>query len=194
MYEYVKGQLAELTPTYAVVEVAGLGYMVNISLQTFSKLTDQKEVTLYLHQQIREDAHLLYGFCDKEERELFRLLISVSGVGASTARIMLSSLTGGELTGAIATGNIAVLKGVKGIGLKTAERIVVDLKDKVTKVAAGAGASSFINVNSLCAEAVAALLALGFPKPATEKAVDAAFKQNGSANVESLIRAALQRL
>ncbi|MDR1226281.1 MAG: Holliday junction branch migration protein RuvA [Prevotellaceae bacterium] len=194
MYEYIKGQLAELTPTYAVVDVSGLGYMVNISLQTFSKLADQKEVMLYIHQQIREDAHLLYGFCDKEERELFCLLISVSGVGASTARIMLSSLTGGELTGAIATGNIAVLKGVKGIGLKTAERIVVDLKDKVTKVAAGASASSLASVNSVCTEAAAALLALGFPKPATEKAVDAAFKQNGSLNVETLIRAALQKL
>ena len=195
MYEYVKGQLTELTPTYAVVEAANVGYFVNISLQTYSQLSEGKEVLLYLHQQIREDAHVLYGFIDREERELFRLLISVSGVGAATARIMLSSLRSNELTTAIATGDVAVLKSIKGIGLKTAERIVVDLKGKALKplgVSGVEGAASAFGAASK--EAIAALLALGFPKANTEKAVEAAYKQNNAQSVEELIRNALQRL
>ena len=142
MYEYIQGTVAALTPTFAVVEAGGIGYFINISLQTYTRLTDRREAHLYLHQQVREDAHVLYGFADADERELFRMLISVSGVGAATARIMLSSLSSGDLTNAIAVGDVAVLKSIKGIGLKTAERIVVDLKGKARK-AAGAGAAGF---------------------------------------------------
>ncbi|MDR3328491.1 MAG: Holliday junction branch migration protein RuvA [Prevotellaceae bacterium] len=192
MYEYVKGALAELTPTCAVVEAAGVGYFVNISLQTYTKLADSKEARLYLHQQVREDAHVLYGFADKDERELFRMLISVSGVGAGTARIMLSSLSSSDLTTAIATGNVAVLKSIKGIGLKTAERIVVDLKGKSLK--AGATVELGGALATAAKEATAALLALGFPKAATEKAVEASSKQSSQQSVEDLIRGALQRL
>ncbi|HNY09805.1 MAG TPA: Holliday junction ATP-dependent DNA helicase RuvA, partial [Tenuifilaceae bacterium] len=124
MYDYIVGKLAELTPTHAVVEVGGLGYHVNISLQTYSAINGMNEVKLYLHQVIREDAHLLYGFFEPKEREIFRLLISVSGVGASTARLILSSLNADELQAAILTENINLIKQVKGIGLKTAQRIV----------------------------------------------------------------------
>lgn len=195
MYEYVKGQLSELTPTYAVVEAAGMGYFINISLQTYSQLAEGKEVLLYLHQQVREDALVLYGFFDKEERELFRLLISVSGVGAATARIMLSSLRSNELTTAIAVGDVAVLKSIKGIGLKTAERIVVDLKGKALKPTGAGGAdAASVGFGAATKEAIAALLALGFPKANTEKAVEAAYKQNNRQSVEELIRNALQRL
>jgi Holliday junction DNA helicase RuvA len=192
MYEYIKGTLAALTPAYAVVEAGGVGYFINISLQTYTQLTDSREAQLYLHQQVREDAHVLYGFADADERELFRMLISVSGVGAATARIMLSSLSSGDLTTAIAVGDVAVLKSIKGIGLKTAERIVVDLKGKSLK-AAGAGEVG-VPTAGVRKEATAALLALGFPKAATEKAVEAVFKQNNRQSVEELIRGALQRL
>jgi len=194
MYEYVKGQLTELTPTCAVVEANGMGYFINISLQTYSQLSENKEVMLYLHQQVREDAHVLYGFANKEERELFRLLISVSGVGAATARIMLSSLRINELTTAIAVGDVAVLKSIKGIGLKTAERIVVDLKGKALKPMSGGADLATATFGTAAKEAIAALLALGFPKANTEKAVEAAYKQNNQQSVEELIRNALQRL
>ncbi|MDR3367495.1 MAG: Holliday junction branch migration protein RuvA [Prevotellaceae bacterium] len=196
MYEYIKGALTSLTPTCAVVEAAGIGYFVNISLQTYTRLADSREAQLYLHQQVREDAHVLYGFADADERELFRMLISVSGVGAATARIMLSSLNSGDLTTAISTGDVAVLKSIKGIGLKTAERIVVDLKGKSLK-AVGAGEAGLPGVavaSGVRKEATAALLALGFPKAATEKAVEAVFTQNNRQSVEELIRGALQRL
>lgn len=195
MYEYIQGTVAALTPTFAVVEAGGIGYFINISLQTYTRLTDRREAHLYLHQQVREDAHVLYGFADADERELFRMLISVSGVGAATARIMLSSLSSGDLTNAIAVGDVAVLKSIKGIGLKTAERIVVDLKGKSLKAA---GASEAGTTGAPAAgvrkEATAALLALGFPKAATEKAVEAVFKQDNRQSVEELIRGALQRL
>jgi Holliday junction DNA helicase RuvA len=196
MYEYIKGTLAVLTPAYAVVDAAGIGYFINISLQTYTRLSGINEpVQLYLHQQVREDAHVLYGFADADERELFRMLISVSGVGAATARIMLSSLNSSDLTTAIATGDVAVLKSIKGIGLKTAERIVVDLKGKTLKAAGAAGAGfTGSPANSVHREATAALLALGFPKAAIEKAVDAVFKQDNRQSVEALIRGALQRL
>jgi len=195
MYEYVKGTLAELTPTCAVVEAGGVGYFINISLQTYSQLVEGKEAMLYLHQQVREDAHVLYGFADREERELFRLLISVSGVGAATARIMLSSLRSTELTTAIAVGDVAVLKSIKGIGLKTAERIVVDLKGKALKpLSSGGSEAAAVTFGAATKEAIAALLALGFPKANTEKAVEAAYKQSNQQSVEELIRNALQRL
>ncbi|MDR0414449.1 MAG: Holliday junction branch migration protein RuvA [Prevotellaceae bacterium] len=195
MYEYIKGTLAELTPTYAVVEAAGIGYFISISLQTYTQLSGSNAAHLYLHQQVREDAHVLYGFADTDERELFRMLISVSGVGAATARIMLSSLSSGDLTTAIASGDVNVLKSIKGIGLKTAERIVVDLKGKSLKSSGGAAGGVIASpADSVRKEATAALLALGFPKATTEKAVDAVLKQNNRQSVEELIRGALQRL
>jgi Holliday junction DNA helicase RuvA len=194
MYEYIKGTLATLTPAYAVVEAAGIGYFINISLQTYTQLSDSSAAQLYLHQQVRDDAHVLYGFADADERELFRMLISVSGVGAATARIMLSSLSSGDLTTAIAAGDVNVLKSIKGIGLKTAERIVVDLKGKSLKASAAGGGLTGTPTDSVRKEATAALLALGFPKATTEKAVDAVFKQNNRQSVEELIRGALQRL
>ncbi|MDR3297450.1 MAG: Holliday junction branch migration protein RuvA [Prevotellaceae bacterium] len=194
MYEHIKGTLAELTPTYAVVEAAGFGYMVNISLQTYSRLSEKQEAMLYLHQQLREDEQILYGFADKDERKLFRLLISVSGVGAATARIMLSSLSSVDLANAIAVGDVKTLKSIKGIGLKTAERIVVDLKDKTLKAAGVEQGSIYAATASACQEATAALLSLGFPKSNVDKVVDALYKQNNRQSVEELVRGALQRL
>lgn len=195
MYEYIKGTLASLTPTCAVVEAGGIGYFINISLQTYTQLTPGCAAQLYLHQQVREDAHVLYGFAEADERELFRQLISVSGVGAATARIMLSSLSSGDLTGAIVAGDVAVLKSIKGIGQKTAERIVVDLKGKSLKApGAGEAGPAGAAAAGVRKEATAALLALGFPKAATEKAVEAVLKQDNRQSVEEVIRGALQRL
>ncbi|GHU96345.1 Holliday junction ATP-dependent DNA helicase RuvA [Bacteroidia bacterium] len=139
MYEYISGKITELTPTYVVVETGGVGYYIYVSLQTYGQLGSKTEARLFVHQQIKEDAHVLFGFAERRERELFRLLVSVSGVGPSTAQLMLSALSSDELTTAIATENVAVVKSVKGIGQKTAERLIVELKDKILKVSAGAG-------------------------------------------------------
>ena len=136
MYEYIKGKIAELTPAYVVIEAGGIGYLLQISLQTYTALSNAVETTLYIHHIVREDAQIFFGFHQQKERELFRLLISVSGIGANTARIMLSSYSVEEMVQIIATGNIAALKNVKGIGTKTAERAIVDLKNKVLNVAA----------------------------------------------------------
>ena len=130
MYEYIKGSLTDAAPTYAVVECGGIGYYVNISVNTYSQIAGAKEVVLFLHLIVREDVHLLYGFASKEERALFRQLISVSGVGANTAGVMLSSMTVNEIAGAIMTENVNAIKSVKGIGLKTAQRVIIELKDK----------------------------------------------------------------
>ena len=194
MYDYIVGKLAELTPTHAVVEVGGLGYHVNISLQTYSAINGMNEVKLYLHQVIREDAHLLYGFFEAKEREIFRLLISVSGVGASTARLILSSLNADELQAAILTENINLIKQVKGIGLKTAQRIVVDLKDKV--VGDDFASKQFMPAahNTSRDEALSALVMLGFSKSATEKVLDQIIREGGELTVEGLIKSALKRL
>ncbi len=194
MYDYIIGKLAELTPTHSVVEINGLGYLVNISLQTYSAINGKNEVKLYLHQVIREDAHLLFGFYEAKEREIFRLLISVSGVGASTARLILSSLTADELRAAILTENINLIKQVKGIGLKTAQRIVVDLKDKV--VGDDFASKQIIPAahNTSREEALSALVMLGFSKPATEKVLDQIIRESGGGVVEELIKSALKRL
>ena len=137
MIDYIRGSVTELTPTFLVIETGGIGYLVNISLSSFSKLEGRKEFRILIHEVIREDAHQLFGFADNEEREIFRHLISVSGVGANTARMMLSSLSPAEIEKAIMSSDVNVLKGVKGIGLKTAQRIIIDLKDKMGKHAAG---------------------------------------------------------
>jgi Holliday junction DNA helicase RuvA len=194
MFEYIKGPIAELTPTFVVVDSVGVGYYVNISLQTYSNFEGKKEVLVYLHQVVREDAHLLFGFASKDERELFRLLISVSGVGANTARVILSSMSAPEIQKAIQNADINALKQIKGIGLKTAQRIVVDLKDKVFGKDIGS-AQLFLNTNNTTrGEALSALVMLGFSKSAVEKVLDQLLKEEGSQSVEGLIKLALKRL
>ena len=194
MFEYLKGSIAELTPAYVVVECAGVGYYINISLQTFSSLEGKSDVHIYLHQVVREDAHLLYGFASKEEREFFRLLISVSGVGANTARVILSSMSTAEIQKAIMQENTNALKQIKGIGLKTAQRIIVDLKDKISGVDAGSiEIISSVN-NTTRQEALSALVMLGFAKAAADKVLDQIIKSEGNLPVEGLIKSALKRL
>ncbi|MBP3354087.1 MAG: Holliday junction branch migration protein RuvA [Bacteroidales bacterium] len=193
MIEYIKGKITELTPANAILESYGIGYNLSISLTTFSLLKEGEDVKLYVYEAIREDAHLLYGFVNKRERELFTLLISVSGVGPNTARIILSSFTPEELENIIASGNVGLLKGVKGIGSKTAERIIVDLKDKI-KV----GDSTFIigtrAEQEVQEETVAALVMLGYPQPAAKKVVQKLSKENPNYKVEELVKAALKAL
>ncbi|MBQ3576244.1 MAG: Holliday junction branch migration protein RuvA [Bacteroidales bacterium] len=193
MIEYLKGKITEITPANAVIECYGVGYDVNISLTSYSLLKEGEECKLYIYEAIREDAHLLYGFVKKQERELFILLISVSGVGPNTARIILSSFTPSELENVIASGNVGLLKNVKGIGTKTAERIIVDLKDKI-KV----GDSTFIigtrEEQEVQEETIAALVMLGYPQPAAKKVVQKISKENPAYKVEELIKAALKAL
>ncbi|MBQ3554837.1 MAG: Holliday junction branch migration protein RuvA [Bacteroidales bacterium] len=193
MIEYLKGKITEITPANAVIECYGVGYDVNISLTSYSLLKEGEECKIYIYEAIREDAHLLYGFVKKQERELFILLISVSGVGPNTARIILSSFTPSELENVIASGNVGLLKNVKGIGTKTAERIIVDLKDKI-KV----GDSTFIigtrEEQEVQEETIAALVMLGYPQPAAKKVVQKISKENPAYKVEELIKAALKAL
>jgi holliday junction DNA helicase RuvA len=193
MFEYLKGSLTQLTPAYAVIDVHGVGYLVNISLQTYSALVTQTEVKLLVHPVVREDAHLLYGFFTGGERDLFRLLISVSGVGANTARMMLSSLQTTELVQAIASGNADVLKNVKGIGLKTAQRIIVDLKDKVSLGSNDQEIFTRSN-NTQMEEALSALIALGFAKVPSEKVLAKINSRETDLKVEDLIKQALKQL
>ncbi|MFN4235234.1 MAG: Holliday junction branch migration protein RuvA [Bacteroidia bacterium] len=193
MITQIEGNVIEKTPTYVVIDCMGIGYQIHISLNTFSKIPVSGKYKLYTLLIIREDAHLLYGFADKQERHLFELLTSVSGVGASTARMILSSLTPTELEQVIASGNVAALKSIKGIGEKSAQRIIVDLKDKISK--------EFIHaenvlpfLNPIRDEALAALLALGFQKQAAEKAIDKTLKSNNTSSVEELIKLTLKNL
>jgi Holliday junction DNA helicase RuvA len=194
MLDYIKGEIVELTPASVVIEAGGLGYIAHLSLNTYSALTGLKETKLYVYEAIREDAHQLFGFADKRERELFLLLISVSGVGANTARMVLSSIAFYELEGIIASGNSSMLKTVKGIGNKTAERIILDLKDKV-KVSGGANSHlSFAPLSEVANEAIAALVMLGFNQPASQKVVNKVTKENPGLTVEQLIKNALKAL
>lgn len=194
MYEYLNGRISELTPTYVVIDCGGVGYLVNISLQSYSLLEGKKEFSLFIHQIVREDAHLLFGFASKEERELFRQLISVSGVGANTARVILSSISVGEIQKAIVNGDVNLLKQVKGIGLKTAQRIVVDLKDKIFGKETGSiHFLSSVN-NTTRNEALSALVMLGFAKNAAEKVVDQLLRELEEPSVEELVKSALKRL
>lgn len=193
MYEYIKGRLSEVTPTHAVVDCGGVGYLLQISLNTYGAIKDLQEVKLFAHQAIREDAHVLFGFFEDAERETFRLLISVSGVGAATARVILSSLSAAELEKAISGADLITLKRVKGIGAKTAERIIVDLRDKMGKIAAVLPSVSAGFASS--AEASMALVALGFPRVAADKAVSRAAQELGQAGkVEDVIKLALKYL
>ncbi|KAA6301894.1 MAG: Holliday junction ATP-dependent DNA helicase RuvA [Candidatus Ordinivivax streblomastigis] len=195
MLDYLKGEIAELTPTSVVIEVGGLGYTASISLNTYSALTSSKDCKLYVYEAIREDAHQLFGFIEKRERELFLHLISVSGVGANTARMMLSSLAVYELEGIISSGNSSALKTVKGIGSKTAERIIIDLKDKV-KPGVSSSAESLATVvqSETAQEAVSALVMLGFNQPASQKVVGKLVKDNPDLIVEQIIKGALKLL
>ena len=201
MIEYVKGQIAELTPAIAVIDCHGVGYGLNISLNTFSALQGKQEAKLYVYEAIREDAYQLYGFADKQERELFLLLISVSGIGGNTARMILSALSPAELINIISTENANLLKTVKGIGLKTAQRIIVDLKDKMKtgSVAAAMGVEPGLPLattasNEVMDEAVAALTMLGFAQAASQKVVLGILKETPDAPVEQVIKLALKRL
>ncbi len=193
MYEFIRGIIIERNPASIVIEAGGIGYFVNISLYTYSKLSQKKEEILFLHQVVREDAHILYGFADKDERTLFRNLISVNGVGSSTAIMMLSSLNPDEIAAAVTTENVAVLKGVKGIGAKTAQRIIIDLKDKLGKLHETDQILLSPN-NTIRNEALSALVMLGFVKRDTEKTVSAILKEQPDASVESVIKQALKRL
>ena len=194
MIHHIKGRLVEKAPTHAIIEANGVGYFLNISLITFSKLGNDENCTLYTHLSIKEDAHTLYGFFEKSEREIFRQLISVNGVGASTARVMLSSLTAEEITAAIVTGDVTTLKGIKGIGAKSAQRIIVDLKDKLGKVeGVEQNILTFAN-NTTRDEALSALLALGFTKNSVEKVLNKALNTQTELDVEDLIKEALKNL
>lgn len=193
MYEFIRGSVAGLNPASVIIEAGGVGYFINISLNTYSKINGKKEANLFLHQIIREDAHLLYGFADRRERELFRSLISVNGVGANTAVMMLSSLSPDELVGAITTGNIDVLKAVKGIGIKTAQRIIIDLKDKFDKIS-DTGQILISADNTTRNESLSALVMLGFAKKDAEKVVSAIIREDPQATVEGVIKRALKRL
>lgn len=193
MIEHIKGKIASLTPTYVVVETGGLGYFINISLSTFSKLENIEECSLLIHEVIREDAHLLFGFISVEERYIFRLLISVSGVGANTARMMLSSVEAQGIQQAILQSDVNLLKGIKGIGAKTAQRIIVDLKDKVGK-SADAGEIFTEQGNTIREEAFTALVMLGFPKNSVNKALDRLPREEKDLTVEQLIKKALKIL
>jgi Holliday junction DNA helicase RuvA len=195
MFAYIEGILVEKNPTFAVIDCQGVGYMLHISLNTYSKLQlEQQKCRLFTHLQIKEDAHVLYGFFASEERSLFRMLIAVSGIGASTAQMMLSTMNASELISCIASGNAGALQSIKGIGAKTAQRIIIDLRDKVGKndMPIYKGEESDTNIRN---EALSALVSLGFSKQTAEKAVDKIIKlSDGSLSVETLLKETLKIL
>ena len=193
MYAFISGKVTEKTPAYVVIDNHGIGYFINITLNTFTAIGEKEEVKLYTHTQILEDAHNLFGFYSQKERDLFELLISVSGVGCNTARLILSSLTVSELSNAIANDDVKTIQSVKGIGAKTAQRIVIDLKDKLKKIDIQTEIFSVPN-NTIRTEALSALTILGFNKAAIEKALDKILKQNPDATVEALIKESLKIL
>lgn len=200
MIEYIKGELTEVTPAYAVVEAHGVGYGLNISLNTYSGIQNKKEVKLYAFESIREDAHVLFGFASKQEREMFMLLITVSGVGANTARMILSAMSATELCNVISTGNEKMLKTVKGIGLRTAQRIIVDLKDKIATSAiaeempAGIVVQAAAVNNEVRDEAIGALTMLGFAPAPSAKVVSAILSDNPQLPVEQVVKLALKQI
>jgi Holliday junction DNA helicase RuvA len=193
MLDYIKGEIAELTPTSVVIEIGGAGYIAHISLNTYSALSSLKSCKLFVYEAIREDAHQLFGFSEKRERELFLHLISVSGVGANTARMVLSSIAVYELEGIIASGNANALKTVKGIGSKTAERIIIDLKDKV-KVGETTSSAQTVILGEAAKEAVSALAMLGFNQLASQKVVNKIYADKPTLSVEEIIKNALKML
>jgi len=193
MIEYLIGQLVEINPAVIIMEINGIGYYVHVSLNTYMVIKGNKTAKIYIHEVIREDAHLLYGFHDRDERELFRMLISVSGVGANTGILFLSSLTVNEIKTAIVTGDVERLKSIKGIGLKTAQRIIVELKDKLSKEPISN--DIFISLNNTTREeALSALVTLGFVKKSAEKVVDNILRGNPGKTVEQIIKDALKQM
>ncbi|MBR7018587.1 MAG: Holliday junction branch migration protein RuvA [Prevotella sp.] len=200
MIEYVKGELADVTPAYAVVDAHGVGYGMNISLNTYTAIQGKKEARLWVYEAIREDAYVLFGFATKQERDMFLLLITVSGVGANTARMILSEMTVSEICNVISSGNERVLKSVKGIGLRTAQRIIVDLKDKIIssgvaqELSSNAGHDTAMVNNSVKDEAVGALTMLGFSPAPSAKVVVAILKQQPDLPVEQVVKLALKQI
>lgn len=198
MIDYIHGKLTELTPTNAVIETAGVGYFINIALTTYGALNGKTEAKLYIHEAIREDAYILYGFMNKNERELFLLLISVSGIGVNTARVIMSSYSASELQQIIATENVTALTAIKGIGTKTAQRILVDLQDKILKIGISAddnvAASLSLSKNPVREETLAALAMLGFSVAPSQKAIDKILKKEPNITVEQALKLALKML
>ena len=194
MITHIKGKLVEKSPTSVIIDVNGIGYLINISLNTFSAIPDHENLKLYTHLQIKEDSHTLFGFYSLKEREIFRLLISVSGIGASIARTMLSSLTPEQIIQGISIGDSAMIQSVKGIGLKTSQRVIIELKDKVLKIYDLDDKISFQNNNTAKEEALSALEVLGINKKTSEKLVDKIILDNADASVELIIKEALKNL
>jgi Holliday junction DNA helicase RuvA len=193
MIAHIQGRLVEKTPTEVIIDCNGVGYHINISLHTYSLLPDSESLKLFIFLQIREDAHTLYGFVEKQERELFKLLLSVSGVGASTARTMLSSLAPSQIIQAIASNDVGTMQSMKGIGAKTAQRIILDLKEKVLKVY-NLDEVSVVESNTNKDEALSALEVLGFARKAAEKVIDKIVRETPNSSVENLIKQALKNL
>tara|TARA_B100000963_G_scaffold107006_1_gene92958 strand:+ start:10515 stop:11096 length:582 start_codon:yes stop_codon:yes gene_type:complete len=193
MITQIKGKLVEKTPTQVVVDCNGIGYEINISLYTFSSLSSDENINLFTHLQVREDAHILYGFFTVLERAVFRLLISVSGIGTSTARTMLSSLTPVEIQHAIGVEDVATIQGIKGIGLKTAQRVIIELKDKI-KTLQGTEEIPILKSNTIKEETLSALEVLGYSRKASEKVVDKLIQGDPDSTVEELIKYALNKL
>lgn len=198
MIDYIKGPIVELTPTNTVIESNGIGYFINIALTTYTELKNQNETKLFIYEVIREDVYNLFGFLSKDERELFLLLISVSGIGANTARVIMSSYSTQELQQLIATGNATALNAIKGIGPKTAQRIIIDLKDKILKIAVSdkkeIDVTSILEINSVREETLSALTMLGFSPLASQKVVDKILKENSDVKVEQALKLALKML
>jgi len=196
MIDYIKGEIAELTPAFVVIDTGGVGYCIHISLPTYSVLNTNSKAKLYVYEAIREDAHLLYGFLNQNERQLFLLLISVSGIGANTARMIMSSYSAQEIQDMIATSNVTALNAIKGIGTKTAQRIIIDLKDKILKIAgldSGNNVITSVN-NQVRDEAVSALVMLGFVASTSQKTVEQIQKSEPNLRVEQLIKSALKMM
>ena len=193
MITHLKGKLIEKNPTHVIIECSGVGYFLNISLHTFSKIGDEENIQLFTHLQIKEDSHTLFGFAEKSEREIFRLLLSVSGIGSSTARTMLSSLSPGHVRDAIANADVASIQAIKGIGAKTAQRVILDLRDKILKVYDIDEVSTDSN-NTNKEEALSALEVLGFVRKHAEKAVDKVLIHDSSLSVEDIIKLSLKNL
>lgn len=194
MYEFIEGEIAEIAPAYAVLNAGGVGYFIQISLQTFSAIEHLERARLLVHYVVREDAQLLYGFHTREERELFRLLIGVSGVGGNTARMILSTYTTSELQNIITSENAVLLKNVKGLGLKTAQKIIVELNGRMTGLKIQAATAANGTANAAMTEAAAALVMLGFSKTSVDKALRAIFEENPQIGVEDAVRTGLKRL
>ena len=193
MITHLKGKLVEKSPTNVVIEVNGIGYWVNISLTTFSQIPDNENIKLYTHLQIKEDSHSLYGFYSKKEREIFRLLISVSGVGTSTARTMLSSLNPQQVVEAISSNNVSIVQSVKGIGSKTAQRLIIELRDKILKIYDLD--ETYVNSNNTTREeALSALEVLGINKKSSERLVDNIIQENQDISVEEIIKETLKNI